>query len=45
MLGREDDNIVMETLVSKRELMNIMINVFTKYPNLCVTDIDWFVYM
>lgn len=40
-----EDNIVMETRVSKRELMNIMINVFTKYPDLCITDTDEFVYI
>lgn len=40
-----DYEIVMETRVSKCELMNIMINVFKKYPNLCITDIDCFVYI
>lgn len=42
--GREDE-IVMEKRVSKCELMNIMINVFTKYPDLCITDVDSFVYL
>ncbi len=40
-----EDEIVMEKCVSKRELMNIIINVFTKYPDLCITDIASGVYM